>query len=274
VAADSLDRAEGMRIALSNQVRALGENVGVGSPEQRYVAVMVDSMAKFEKAAIQVMERTMRAHPLYPWVKAQRGIGPKQMGRLLAVLGDPYIHYFKDGSCSPRTVSQLWAYCGYHVISHSSPETQSPNADDTGAAATWSPPYTQPIAVGVAPSRRKHERANWNDAARMRAHLVAESCMKQPSGSRYRDVYEATRLKYADAIHGFPCVRCGPKGKPAPIGSPLRDGHKLGRALRAVAKEILRDLWIESRRLHEADADQRRPEYPTHPRPHLAIVAG
>src|ERR1019366_8291619 len=48
VAADSLDRAEGMRIALSNQVRALGENVGVGSPEQRYVAVMVVSMAKFE----------------------------------------------------------------------------------------------------------------------------------------------------------------------------------------------------------------------------------
>lgn len=31
--------------------------------------------------------------------------------------------------------------------------------------------------------------------------------------------------------------------------SPLSDGHKHARALRAVAKAVLRDLWREARRL-------------------------
>jgi len=63
-------------------------------------------------------------------------------------------------------------------------------------------------------------------------------------------VYDTTRAKYADVIHNASCVRCGPAGKPALVGSPLSDGHKHARALRAIAKEVLRDLWIEARRLH------------------------
>ena len=80
----------------------------------------------------------------------------------------------------------------------------------------------------------------------MRAYLAAESCMKQRE-SPYRAVYDATRVKYADAVHSAECARCGPSGHPAMPGSALSDGHKHARGLRAVAKEILRDLWREAR---------------------------
>jgi hypothetical protein len=40
----------------------------------------------------------------------------------------------------------------------------------------------------------------------------------------------------------------------APIGSPLQDGHKNRRALRAVAKQFLKDLWHEAERLHKEAA--------------------
>ena len=95
----------------------------------------------------------------------------------------------------------------------------------------------------------------------MRAFLVAESCIKQ-SGTPHRAVYDATRAKYADALHAAECIRCGPKGKPAPIGSPLSDGHKHARALRAVAKEVLKELWREARRIHEeaSASSQVRPD--------------
>ena len=73
--------------------------------------------------------------------------------------------------------------------------------------------------------------------------------MKCPA-SPYRAVYDDTRAKYADATHQHPCARCGPKGKPAQPGTPLSDGHKHARALRNVAKEILKDLWREARRIH------------------------
>jgi len=68
--------------------------------------------------------------------------------------------------------------------------------------------------------------------------------------SPYRLVYDAARAKYADAVHPSQCVRCGPAGSPALAGSKLSDAHKLARALRAVSKAIVKDLWREARRLH------------------------
>jgi hypothetical protein len=73
--------------------------------------------------------------------------------------------------------------------------------------------------------------------------------------SPYREVYDATRVKYADAVHTTPCARCGPKNKPAPVGTPLTAGHQHARAIRAMSKEILRDLWRESSRLHDVSDD-------------------
>jgi hypothetical protein len=97
----------------------------------------------------------------------------------------------------------------------------------------------------------KGQKANWNPDARMRAHLVAESCIKQMTGT-YRPVYEAGRVKYVDALHPATCHRCGPKGKPAQPGTPLSDGHKHARALRLVAKAILKDMYLEAKTWHEA----------------------
>ena len=56
--------------------------------------------------------------------------------------------------------------------------------------------------------------------------------------------------EYADAVHAAECKRCGPKGKPAQPGSPLSAAHQHARAIRLIAKAILRDLWTESERLH------------------------
>ena len=70
--------------------------------------------------------------------------------------------------------------------------------------------------------------------------------------SPYRAVYDDGRAKYAESVHDVACRQCGSKGKPAPVGSELRDGHKHARAMRLVMKAILRDLWIEARAIHLA----------------------
>jgi hypothetical protein len=69
--------------------------------------------------------------------------------------------------------------------------------------------------------------------------------------SPYRKIYDDTRAKYAEAVHQHPCSRCGPKDKPAQPGTPLSDGHKHARALRAVAKKVLKDLRREARNIHQ-----------------------
>jgi hypothetical protein len=257
--AANVDDLEKVRIALENRLRqatrdepdADGQMRGSGLDDRNiYVQMAAKALElcrQSEHQAAQALQRAMRKHPLGPWVKAQRGLGEKQVARLLAAIGDPYIrpplinaHGHEEPS-RPRRVSELWHLCGYHVT-----------------------------ATGAAARRQRGQQANWSSDARMRAFLIAESVVKQLKKtcpvdpdtraathapecacSPFRKVYDQGRLKYADAVHQAPCHRCGPKGDPAPAGSPLSAAHQHARALRLVAKEILKELWRESRRLHQ-----------------------
>ena len=272
LSADVLSDLEKVRIANENRLRQLtrsaedsdGETRGFGldeaHPDVARLAALVGMLAEAEHKATLNLQRVMRKHPLGPWVAAQKGIGEKQGARLLAAIGDPYIRpeiTREDGAVEPsrpRLVSELWAYCGYHVVpadhwtGDSQTTTVGGDLNGSGPGRTVSDSHHS--GAGVAPKRQRGAHANWSATAKMRAFLVAESCIKQ-SGTPYRAKYDETRAKYADALHAVECIRCGPKGKPAPVGSALSDGHKHARALRAVAKEVLRDLWREARRIHE-----------------------
>lgn len=283
--ADALDDIERTRTATANRLRQLtrseadkdGEERGFGltlaQPQVAAVAAMLKAIkhdddvlknlgydvkaigrpcACLECSAVRNLEKAVRQHPLGPWVKATIGVGEKQGARLLAAIGDPYWNTLHD---RPRLVSELWAYCGLHVL----PAAQSMTAAHPGGGGggKQGDPGQKNIAshgsrAGVAPTRARGQRANWSTTAKTRAYLIAESCIKQ-ARSPYRAIYDDGRTKYADAVHPAPCKRCGPSGKPAEAGSPLSAGHQHARAMRLVMKAILHDLWAESKRLHEGD---------------------
>lgn len=252
IGSDMLDDLEEVRIRTENRLRSLtdaehGKGLPTDCREAVFLASMVDSLNALEHSAKLQLQRAMRAHPLGAWVKRTVGIGEKQGARLLAALDDPYWNGLHD---RPRTVSELWAYCGLHVIHPPRDNQAHPDDVGTGARPDQVRRETQVASVGVAPTRKRGQKENWNGIARKRVWLIAESCMKK-SHSPYRPVYEAGRAKYADAVHPAPCARCGPSGHPAAAGSPLSAGHQHARALRLVSKAILRDLWVESKRLHE-----------------------
>jgi hypothetical protein len=235
--ADMVDDYESVRIANSNRLRQLcadgthGHGMSTEHPEVRKLAAQVEQLQQLEHQAVLALQRAMRAHPLGGWVKTTKGVGEKQAARLLAAIRDPY---WNDLHERPRTLYELWAYCGFHTVPADG-EVDGPSR--------------------VAPRRRRGHKVNWNTQARQRVWLVAQSCIKV-TDSPYRDVYDATRLKYADAVHAVECVRCGPAGKPAQPGTPLSAGHQHGRATRAMCKEILRDLWREAANIHTNQAQE------------------
>lgn len=245
--ADAVDDLERVRIASENRYRSLtrdeadsdGEVRGLGLsdalPEVARQRTVVDGIAALEHQAILNMNRQVRKHPLWlRYAKEQKGIGEKQFARLLAVIGDPYWNDLHD---RPRRESELIAYCGYHVITS---DSSHPRRD------------TQTLsAVGVAPKRAKGQKSNWNEDARKRVWVITGSCLKA-QGQMAQTYYQA-REKYADATHPADCVRCGPAGKPALAGSDLSDGHKHARALRKVAKTILKGLWLTARDIHQEE---------------------
>lgn len=262
-AADVLDDLERTRIANQNRLRQLtrdeidadGEDRGYGLTEDHPDVVrmgrIVQGLAEVEKDATTNLERAMRVHPMGGWAKAQRGVGAKQIGRLLAAVGDPYMRpelSMTDGTVQParpRRVSELWALCGYV-------------------------PFQR---------RQRGVKANWNDKAKMRAYMIVESTVKQLvkpchvvqgekgeyvravhvegcSCSPYRRRYDEGRAKYAGSVHPRDCVRCGPTGKPALAGTPRSAKHIHQMAVRLATKDLLKDLWIEARRLHDLHGDQ------------------
>lgn len=233
LAAGLVDDIEKSRIACALRAASLRDVYGLaGSDEERTLAAISGALAAVEHQATLALRRALRRHALGPWASRTIGVGEKQLGRLLAVIGDPYWNTLYD---RPRTVSELWAYCGLHVL-RSDPGHTLDGTHGQGA--------------GVAPRRQRGVLGNWSSDARTRAYLIAVSCVRHRGGP-YRAVYDAGREKYADAMHATSCVRCGPSGRPALPGSPLSLGHQHARALRLVMKAVLRDLWVEAKALHE-----------------------
>lgn len=241
--AESLDDIEKTRIAAENRHRSLIQVYGMeGTPQEQAAAVFAAGLLDLEQQTILRLKRAMKAHPLGSWVKAQKGVGDKQAARLLASIGDPYWHpetLNEDGSVrhpeGPRNVAKLWAYCGLHVL----PVSQASHEDRrsvAGGEPASSPDHRSSDdrtgRVGAAAKRRKGVKANWSTTAKMRAYLIATSCIKQPDGNTYRDIYTARRAHTA-VTH--------PEWTP---------GHSHNDGLRILSKELLKDLWIAARELH------------------------
>lgn len=227
--AEVVSDLESVRNANQNRLRTLttpvdkgGFGLGMLNPDVVRLKELVDGLEASYDQSVKNLQKVMKAHPLGAWCKKTTGVGEKQLARLLATIGDPY---WNNSTDAPRTVAQLWKYSGYDV------------------------------SEGVAPKRKKGHKTTWSPDARMRTFLIAESCVKVKT-SPYRKVYDQAREKYAEALHAYPCAQCGIKGKPAIPGTPLRPGHQHARALRAISKEVLKDLWIESRRIHHEQVDE------------------
>lgn len=257
-AAAVVDDLEKVRIAEENRLRQLtrseadsdGEERGFGltldHPEVKALAEIVDQLTRLEKNAVKNLERKLKGHPLYPWIQKQKGIGEKQAARLLAAIDDPYIN---NATEKPRGLYSLWAYCGFHVL----PAGQDTSDSPEGSVPAGSSFTTDPKAPGsgVAPRRRRGQRANWSATAKMRAYLIAESCIKvrRPECkeghvddcgcSAYRLMYERRRAHTAVTRPDF------------------TDGHSHNDALRVVAKEVLRGLWVAAHDWHQKQEKSR-----------------
>jgi hypothetical protein len=237
---------------------------------------VVAGVASLEDKAVTNLEKAMKAHPLGPWIKKQRGLGFKQAGRLLAATGDPYwrrelTYFLADGETvdrtvpeGPRTVSALWAYSGLHVLPGTGQAVDdahdslvSAGAEIAGGDPGQSNTATQDWSAGVAARRKKGVKANWSTEAKTRAYLCAESCVKQLLKTCYVDSDDGQRT----VAHVDDC-KCSPFRRKydarkfhTSVSRPeWTDGHRHNDALRVASKEILKALWIEARRLH-AEAD-------------------
>lgn len=187
------------------------------SDEVQVVKGLIDPLKDLEHRTVLSLQKRMRVNPIWPYFKDVKGVGEKTLARLMACIGDPYLRPLDDGSYEPRTVSQLWAYCGMHTM---------PNKDGEIIAA----------------KRMKGVQANWNTEAKTRLFLLSQGLLRQgirkdkdgnqfavtPYGQLYLD-----RRAHTAVTH--------PEWNP---------GHGLNDALRIMGKELLKQLWRAAREIH------------------------
>jgi hypothetical protein len=254
ICADVVQDLEDVRKANENRLRTLtaprdqhGHGMSIEHPDVKRLSDIVAAISAAEHQAVLNLQRVIRKHPLGPFVKNSKGVGEKQAARLLRTIGDPYWNELHN---RPRKLRELYRFCGMDVVNTSAHAITDSHSGH---------------GSGVAPSKQRGEKVHWSPDARMRLWLVANQCVKEPGTSwpdgpqptwRYREVYEQGRTKYAEAVHTTECKRCGPKGKPALEGSPLSAAHQHARAIRLICKAILRDLFEESKRIHEGVTDE------------------
>lgn len=261
--AQQLDDFENLRKAQANRLRIFtrdetdsdGEMRGFALEEDNPAVIAVqinlDQLEILEHKTVLALQKAMRSNPLNEWRKTQLGVGEKTLARLLNAIGDPYV---RTDNHQPRTVSQLWAYCGLHTLPSTSrlSITQDDSVEGTTLAGSQKSNETQDsIAPGtnVAAKRMKGRQANWSTIAKTRAYLIAEACVKagvrkDADGNRYaKDGSEYAQL-YID--------RRNHTAETHPEWTAL---HSQNDALRIVSKRILRNLWRAARDIHMNDKE-------------------
>jgi hypothetical protein len=235
------------RKATENKVRsATVDPAFIGTAIAHYKAVEHELSLQLRRAL-----RRTAAPGILAWQKKQQGVGEHLLARLLGDIGTPRLaepkHWEGTGkgdrvlvSTGPRrrTISQLWSYCG-----HGDPARKL--RKDMSAEEV--------LAVG----NRRTKAIVWNLAgACVKAGVRKLADVDDSDGydlkhreavTHYGQVYLDRRFATLTRIHAEPCVRCGPKGKPAAAGTPWSTAHRHADAMRIVGKEILRDLWKAAR---------------------------
>jgi hypothetical protein len=212
---------------------------------QRWYGQLLDLTQRTEREVrLELVREYRRVVPseVRAWQQATPGIGELGMARLLGHVGHPVhavpYHWEGDGPARrlvagvpyDRTVRQLWAYCGHGWAGQRRHRLMT--AEELRALGQ---PLAKRVVRWMATGCQRQVEAEYPTPQGVMAHRPA---------SPYRALYELARDRYTDRRHAQACPRCGPRGQPAPPGSPWTPSHQHEAALRLVGKAILCDLWL------------------------------
>lgn len=191
---------------------------GLAEPWRLPLVTARNDLAATEHAIDRQLTRLARQHFLSGWIQDAPGIGLPGFARLLAVTG-PLDRF--------ATVARLWAYLGMHVDN------------------------------GVAPRRRRGQKAPWSAQGRVVCHQLGVAIVRVRRG-RYREAYDRKKLEYLTR------PRVGPSKCPFGQAHTNRKGdvltcglmHAHVAARRYAVKLLLRDLWAAWRVMPGGSATQ------------------
>lgn len=213
-----------LRIQMGNRTSKTGAVLTADDLE--FHELRAKTLKQLERNELKQVERLCKHHPMYSWLRAQKGLGPTLAGVILAEI---------DIARAP-TISALWKFAGLHVVHVN--------------------------GKGKADKGRKGQKHEYNSFLKTKLVGVLSDCMIKAK-SPWREFYdhqknrrqnqfvdecmncEGTGKAKIGEAKGKKCPNCAGGTKPAPWGA--SDGHRHRDALRQMIKMFLSALWVEWR---------------------------
>lgn len=206
--------------------------------------IHIANLKDLEKEYTKEFKKVVEQHPLYPWIEATPAVGPLGVGRLLSSIGNPAWHPLED---RPRRLGELNRFCGMDVVNGKAPERvrgQRLHKSPLACTKLW--------VIAERAGKNRCETCK-TSPAEIDPDLGNGTWTPPPAGCTcaddfpYRAVHDEERDRQTHAVHIHGCRGWHKCQRDA--GDPLRPGHKRARAVRITAKQILKDLWLEARRI-------------------------
>ena len=221
-----------LRIQSSN--RNTTNTVVLDAKHGTHLDEQAGTISSLERRELTNIRRMLRKHPLWPWLKEQKGCGPTMSGVIVSEID---IH-------RADTVSALWSYCGLAV----DPRTGKAVRMRRGEKAGYNP-WLKSKLVKVLGDCLIRANSPWrkfyDDYKHRKQNTMIDVCMLC-NGEK---VFKPKKAEGEESAQAKKCTNCDGTGGPAPWGQ--SDAHRHNAAIRYMVKMFLQEMWKVWRELEE-----------------------
>ncbi len=224
-----------LRIQSSN--RTTTNTVVLDSKHGSHLDGQADMIATLEKKEMSNVRRLLKLHPLWPWLKEQKGCGPTMSGVIVSEID----------ITKADTVSALWSYCGLAVDSQTGKAVRMKRGEKAGYN-----PWLKSKLVKVLGDCLIRANSPWrkfyDDYKHRKQNTLVEECMLCKGKGVFKSKKDESG-ENTSTTREKKCSNCDGTGGPAPWGQ--SDAHRHQAAIRYMVKMFLQEMWIVWRAAEE-----------------------
>lgn len=224
-----------LRIQSSN--RNTTNTVVLDDKHGAHLEEQAGTISALERKEMSNIRRLLRLHPLWPWLKEQKGCGPTMSGVIISEI---------DISKAP-TISALWSYCGLAVDSQSGKAVRMKRGEKAGFN-----PWLKSKLVKVLGDCLIRANSPWrkfyDDYKHRKQNTLVDECMLCKGKGVFKSKKDESEETTSTAREKK-CANCDGTGGPAPWGQ--SDAHRHQASIRYMVKMFLQEMWIVWRTAEE-----------------------
>lgn len=218
-----------LRIQSSN--RNTTNTVVLDAKHGTHLDAQADSLHEMERREMSNVRRLLKLHPLWPWLKEQKGCGPTMSGVIVSEID----------ITKAETISALWSYCGLAVDAETGKAVRMKRGEKAGYNP-WLKSKLVKVLGDCLLRANSPWRKHYDDYKHRKQNSLEPVCMLCKGKGVFKSKKDDESGEETATAREKKCKNCNGTGGPAPWGQ--SDEHRHKAAIRYMVKMFLQEMWI------------------------------